>query len=114
MNKCKYCGKQINEDLEFCHDECRDNFAKMLEKDGPKVKYFIFGIILGILVMFYGIFSGSNLKVGFGIVWMGITVILLPFTTPETTAVLGYRRSKIIGRLLGILLIIAGIWTSIP
>lgn len=114
MNKCKFCGKGINNNLEFCQDECKNKYVKMVEKDSPKIKYFTFGIILGSLVMFWGVFSGSSLKTGFGIVLMGITVILLPFTTPETIAALGYQRSKLIGRFLGILLILVGIWTSIP
>ena len=65
-------------------------------------------------MMFWGVISGSRLKTGFGMVMIGIAVVVLPFTTPETIAVLGYQRSKLMGRFLGILLIIVGIWTSIP
>lgn len=48
-----------------------------------------------------------------GIVIMGTTVVLLPFTTPETTAFLGYRKAKLIGKISGILIIAAGIWTGL-
>lgn len=110
MKKCKYCGKPIDDNSEFCRDECKNNYMRMLEKDGSKIKYFILGIVIGFLVMFWGIISGSSLKMGFGIGLMGITVTLFPFTTPETTAILGYERAKLVGRLLGVLLIIVGAW----
>ena len=44
------------------------------------------------------------------IVEKGMDVVILPFTTPETVAFLGYQKSKIAGRILGIMLVIAGIW----
>ena len=55
----------------------------MMDKDSHKIKYFTLGIILGFLVMFYGIISNNNVFIiGIGIVVMGIDVVLLPFTTP--------------------------------
>ena len=45
-----------------------------------------------------------------GIVVMGIDVVLLPFTTPETINFLGYKKSKFAGRISGILLIVVGVW----
>ena len=84
-----------------------------MEKDEPKVKYFIFGIILGFLVMFYGIISNSSFLIGIGSIVMGIDVVLFPFTTLETTAFWGYQKSKFVGRIAGILLIAVGIWIGI-
>lgn len=54
MKRCSYCGKKINGSVGFCSDACESRYKKVMEKDGPKVKYFISGIILGFLVMFYG------------------------------------------------------------
>ena len=47
--------------------------SKMIEKDKHKIKYFI----------------------------MGLIVVLLPFTTPDTVAILGYPKSKLVGKILG-------------
>ena len=113
MKKCRYCGKDLNGNIEFCSDECESHYKKAMEKDELKVKYFILGIILGFLVMFYGIISNSRFLVGMGSIVMGIDVILFPFTTPETTAFLGYKKSKFVGRIAGILLIAVGIWVGI-
>lgn len=113
MKRCKYCGKQIEDSFEFCKSKCKENYKKAGECDSRKMKYFISGMALGFLVLFCGVCAGSNTIMGTGIVLMGITVILLPFTTPETNALLGYQRARTAGRALGILLLIAGIFTGI-
>ena len=111
MKKCRYCGKELNSNFEFCSNECENSYRKIIEKDRQKIKYFMIGIILGFLVMFYGIISNNNVFIiGIGIVVMGIDVVLLPFTTPETISFLGYQKSKFAGRISGILLIAVGVW----
>ena len=62
--------------------------------------------------MFYGVISNSDFIIGDGIIVMGIVAVVLPFTTPEAVAILGYQKSRIVGRILGILLIVVGIWVS--
>ena len=113
MKRCKYCGKELNSNFEFCSDECKDNYRKITKKDAYKIKYFILGIIIGFLVMFYGVVSNTSPVIGAGIIVMGIDIVILPFTTPETTAFLGYRKSKVAGRILGILVIAVGIWVGL-
>lgn len=109
MKKCKYCGKELSSNFEFCSDECEKSYRNAAEKDRYKIKYFILGIILGFLAMFCGVISNSDLIIGSGIIIMGIVVVLLPFTTSETTGYFGYQKSKFVGRILGILLIAVGI-----
>lgn len=113
MKKCRYCGKELNSNFEFCSNECENSYRKIIEKDRQKIKYFMIGIILGFLVMFYGITLNSDFIIGIGIIVMGIDVVVLPFTTPETTTFLGYRKSKVVGRILGILLIAVGLWVGL-
>ena len=112
MKRCSYCGKKINGSVGFCSDACESRYKKVMEKDGPKVKYFISGIILGFLVMFYGIISNSSFLIGMGSIVIGIDVVFFPFTTPETTAFLGYQKAKLVGRVAGIFLIAVGIWVG--
>ncbi|EEG75113.1 hypothetical protein [[Clostridium] hylemonae] len=112
MKKCRYCGKKLNIHIEFCCNECENNFRQLVEKDNRKIKYFILEIIVAFLVMLYGILSNSDFITGTGIILMGIVVVLLPFTTPDTIAFFGYRKSKFIGRILGMLLIVVGIWAG--
>ena len=77
-----------------------------------KIKYFLIGMSIGFLVMLYGVLSDSDSIIGSGIIIMGIVTVVLPFATPETVALLGYQKSRIVGRILGILLIIVGIWVG--
>ena len=113
MKKCKYCVNELNNNSEFCSNECESNYKEALEKDNRKIKYFILGIALGFLIILYGIALGNRSSaIGIGIIVMGIDVVFLPFTTPETAALLGYQKSKLVGRLLGILLIAVGIWVG--
>ena len=51
--------------------------------------------------------------VGIGVIIMGIVEFLLPFTTPETIAFLGYKKAKTAGRIAGIVLIAVGIWVGL-
>ena len=111
--KCKYCGKELNDYSEFCNSECENCYEKMVDKDSHKIKYFTLVLLGGFGVMFYGVISNNNVFIiGIGITTMGIDIVLLPFATPETNALLGYRKSKLLGRMLGILLIAVGIWVG--
>ena len=62
--------------------------------------------------MFYGVVSSRNCMIGSGIIVMGVTVVLLPFTTSETTALFGNKKARLIGRILGMILIAVGIWVG--
>ena len=44
--------------------------------------------------MFYGVVSSRNCMIGSGIIVMGVTVVVLPFTTPETTALFGNKKAR--------------------
>lgn len=50
MKKCKYCGKKLNDNFEFCNSKCENYYEKMMDKDSHKIKYFTLGIILGFLM----------------------------------------------------------------
>ena len=99
MKKCRYCGKELDSNLEFCSSECENSYRKIIEKDRHKI-------------MFYGVVSSCNCMIGSGIIVMGVTVVLLPFTTPETTALFGNKKARFIGRILGMILIAVGIWVG--
>lgn len=110
MKKCKYCGKKIDSNWDFCCNQCENNYKEVIDKDTHKINYFMSGIVIGFLIMLCGIFSSSDYVIGTGIILMGIVVVILPFATPETTTFFGYQKSKNIGRILGVLMIVVGIW----
>ena len=112
MKKCGYCGKEVTEELDFCCAGCEARYKDENEKDERRVKYFTGGIFLGLLVIAVSAFIKRVFMVGIGVIIMGIDVFLLPFTTPETIAFLGYKRAKTAGRIAGIVLIAVGIWVG--
>ena len=46
MKKCKYCGKKLNDNFEFCNSKCENCYEKMVYKDSHKIKYFTL-VLLG-------------------------------------------------------------------
>ena len=113
MKKCGYCGKEVKGELDFCSDGCEKSYKDENEKDERRIKYFAGGIVLGLLVIAVSAFTKSVFMVGIGVIIMGIVEFLLPFTTPETIAFLGYKRAKTAGRIAGIVLIAVGIWVGL-
>ena len=113
MKKCGYCGKEVKDELDFCSDGCEKSYKDENEKDERRIKYFAGGIVLGLLVIAVSAFTKSVFMVGIGVIIMGIVEFLLPFTTPETIAFLGYKRAKTAGRIAGIALIAVGIWVGL-
>ena len=103
IEKCAYCGKPGKEKGKFCSDECKRRYEKELQKDQRNIRYFLLGIGIGILCLF----------AGGGLILTGLTIFIFPFTTPETVKWLGYKRAKVLGRTLGILVIAAGGWILI-
>lgn len=78
------------------------------------IKYFAIGIIIGFILVLISIFMGNNDNLmAVGIIVMGITITFFPFCTPDTIRLVGYRKSQKIGRVLGIILIIVGLWIKI-
>ena len=37
MKKCKYCGKKLNDNFEFCNSKCENCYEKMVDKDNHKI-----------------------------------------------------------------------------
>ena len=54
--------------------------------------------------------EGTPLSGGIGMSLLGITLLLFPYCTPETYAMFGYVRTTRLGRGMGILIILFGLW----
>lgn len=90
------------------NNEMKINFPK------HKIKYFTLGIIMGfILVLISVIMQNNNNLLSIGIIIMGITIFLFPFCTPDTIKLVGYEKSKNIGRIMGLVMILVGLWIKI-
>lgn len=97
----------------FCSDACSDYYQNQIEKDRHVIRYFLVGLAVGIVVLFAGVFVNERNIIGAGILLMGVTIVAFPLTTPETIELLGYRKARIVGRILGVLTVVVGLWMSV-
>ena len=76
-------------------------------------KFFVAATVVDFLVMItgvmIGVYSGEFLWLRVGMGLFGVTFLIFPFPTPETIQMLGYRKSRIIARAAGVILIALGI-----
>lgn len=107
---CQYCGKILVHHQQFCDDHCARKYDQRIAKDHSKIKYFLAGIMIGVIALFIGAFSQDDFYVAIGMMVIGITITVLPLATPDTIRLHGYRKARMIGRILGILCIFFSIW----
>lgn len=114
-NKCSYCGSVIDNNEEFCNDQCKHEykeFNKFLEK---RKNFFGVLVAISIIVTFVGsIVTVANVTFGISTVAMAMfllcgTMLVLPFGTPETFERLGVKKTVLLVRSLSIIIIIVTI-----
>jgi predicted nucleic acid-binding Zn ribbon protein len=110
--KCAYCNKLTTNNKIYCDDKCENHF-NIFQSFFKKYKVlFVILIAMNIIVAIVGsIITITNLQLGISITCIGImilsgTIIVLPFATPETFNKLGIKKTILIIRLLGLLLLI--------
>ena len=80
------------------------------------MKWFAAGIIVSVLLVLSSAFLGAGekesgkLTAGCGMLLLGLTVVLFPYCTPETYAMFGYVKTNRLGRVIGVLVAIFGLW----
>lgn len=109
QRRCFYCGRKFDGQMRFCSADCREKYGKAEKHDQPYIKYFVIGIVLGIGVMFFGVCALKQWLTGAGIMVTGLTITLLPFTTPDTVELMGYKRARTAGRIAGAVTMLVGL-----
>ena len=110
-------GNKVYEVI-LCSESCRQELKNAEQKYKGKARYFLAALVaflvlsaLGLL----GLFLSYNLLylAPLGTLIMGFTILKLPFVTPQTVRMTGYRKGFRIGRMAGWLLLLAGFVTAI-
>ena len=57
MKKCRYCGKELDSNLEFCSSECENSYRKIIE-----CKLRSNGMPVPLLRNGYSIFNGTKYR----------------------------------------------------
>ena len=126
-NICSYCGKKLEGKFcygcgdgktkeIYCSVECLEKPRMALEKVRKNMKWFAAGIAVSVLLMLSSAFlsaggkESGKLTAGCGMLLLGLTVVLFPYCTPETYAMFGYVKTNRLGRVIGVLVAIFGLW----
>lgn len=109
---CQYCGKPEAFDGPFCSKECQQAYEEGMKHDQPRVKLYSIGMIAGILILIYGGIMNVSEAMGVGAIIIGMTFLFMPFLPTGTVKSMGYRRSRNLGRIAGVIMLVMGIWAG--
>ena len=83
-----------------------------MKHDQPRVKLYSIGMIAGILILIYGGIMDVSEAMGVGAIIIGMTFLFMPFLPTGTVKSMGYRRSRMLGRMAGVVMLVMGIWAG--
>ena len=107
------------ETVYVCSEACErdlEDAMKMVQKGRPIFLWSLLAMVIAIIV---GIGLGMAVShhlmalMAVGIVAFGIVVARYPLVTPQTILMLGMRKGLSVGRVMGFLLVVAGIGTAL-
>ena len=107
-NACKYCNTKTAG--EFCSESCRAEFVKFQKYVERYTKLFFLGMF-GPMVLIVPAFVFIDYALIFTaamVFIMGATVIVFPFTTPQTVNMFGLKKSIRIGKWCGLFVVMMG------
>lgn len=131
MEKCVWCNKKLTDNqiiteikegtknaaaktVKVYHDQCKRNLIETEEKYAGKAPWFILslGVFLTLSMVSLTIFIRPIqwLYAGIaGMIQFGVTVYFLPFVTPQTVRLVGYKKGYVIGRVSGLVFVFGGV-----
>ncbi len=87
-------------------------YEEGMKHDQPRVKLYSIGMIAGILILIYGGIMNVSEAMGVGAIIIGMTFLFMPFLPTGTVKSMGYRRSRMLGRVAGVIMLVMGIWAG--
>ncbi len=122
--RCLWCGKETGENYReimlpakrpgppgesaiVCSAACERSALEALKFVRKNSYLFLAGIVSGLVLAVLGGFT-RTLRLA-GVFVIGLTALLFPFVTPQTVKIFGLRRGMMLGRLLGVILLVLGL-----
>lgn len=102
QRKVQFAWGKEDYDLLVCSPGCEDAVLKAMRyvrKTGP---IFLVGVLGGIVLIAIPRFGTEMV----GLMLMGVTLLVCPFCTPQTTKMLGMKKSFTVGRTIGSLVLL--------
>lgn len=108
--KCKYCGKETTDTRLYCCDECERNTKIYLEKIAKYKNIYLALIFIPVFLM--PVFNSLiyDLVIVF---FLGIVLMIFPFSTPQLINIFGVRKSQKIVKVIAMALIFISLICSV-
>lgn len=116
--KCIWCNKSCEPEITVqdkdgtyacCSEECKQKAEKFL-LFGKRFSPLFLGLILVCVVTLIVLSVTVPRFATLPMAAMGFVILFLPFCTPQTVQMLGLKKSAVIGRILGVIVIALGIF----
>lgn len=114
--KCCYCHKSAvfyYNHQPFCSSSCQNDYEVEMRSIQKNLKWFYIGIAIGVIVMLIGAFYPDPLwqsrLVGGSMFELGTIIVLFPYCTPQTYEMFGFKKTKRIGRMMGMITELIGL-----
>jgi hypothetical protein len=122
--RCLWCGKKTGESPReitlpakrsvapgesaiVCSEACEQFALETLQSVRKNGYLFLIGIVAGLVLTVLGGFNRALRPAGVFVI--GLTVLLFPFVTPQTVKIFGLQKGMLLGRLIGIILVVMGV-----
>ena len=136
QDRCVWCGEKGKENYKeisfkegtksaqpkkilVCSDKCENDLLENEKKYEGKAPLFFTGILIGLVLAIVGtvLYTTVNYNLlyltALGVLFIGITVTFLPFVTPQTVQLIGYKKGMQLGNIFGMILILFGIGVAV-
>ena len=116
--KCIWCNKPCESEVTVrdgeethacCSEECKQEAEKFL-RFAKRFSPLFLGLIIVIIVALLALSVTAPRLISIPMAAMGCVILFLPFCTPQTVQALGLKKSILVGRILGIIVIALGIF----
>jgi hypothetical protein len=116
--KCIWCNKPCGPEITVedkdgtyacCSEECRHKSEKFL-RFGKRFSPLFLGLIIACTVALIALSVTAPRLVSLPMAAMGFVILFFPFCTPQTVQALGLKKSVLIGRIVGVIVIALGIF----
>jgi hypothetical protein len=122
--RCLWCGKETGENYReitlpakrsgpsdesaiVCSGACERSALETLRFVRKNGYLFLIGIVSGLVLAVLGGFTRAFRPAGVFVI--GLTVLLFPFVTPQTVKIFGLRKGMMLGRVIGVILLVMGL-----
>lgn len=112
--KCSYCGKQTPQDEKTCSQTCSEKAEAYIRRAKKRKKGYLaavsvggIGVMAGAMAIAFNSFLGYGL-LGGGTIAFGLVLLLFGYGTPELYEKFGIRKTFLLVRAVGLVLMAAG------